>query len=431
MKFFALIVSACVLTSAEIAKADQEDQFKALKASISELKSAVADLQTKLNQQQEVISNLSKENQLLKISENAQKTSTSTPIPQTPAAINPKSSGYLPEIGLVADIVGLSTKSKEDSEGRNRFSARDVELIIGHDVDPYSRLDATITFSDAEDPSLEEAYATFWDLPLDSKLRFGRIKPKIGKAAAIHRDSLDTVDVPFVVQRYFGAEGLSKTGLDLSAYTPLSADGFTQEFSVGFLEGGGGEDGQLFGETKRIPTIYAHLKNTLDFSELTNSELGATFLNGSSDSDSGREASMFGVDLSLNHFVTPRNKLKILAEGYLRNHQSLSDTGVDLEGEPYIINHSSPFGYYALADYRFAERWGFGGRWDWVQPIRTSSEQLRDAEKGISGYLTFFQSEFARWRFEYQHAWLDDGFEDDRLYLQGTFAIGTHKHPLQ
>jgi hypothetical protein len=46
-------------------------------------------------------------------------------------------------------------------------------------------------------------------------------------------------------------------------------------------------------------------------------------------------------------------------------------------------------------------------------------------------FVTFFQSEFARWRFQYQYANLADGGHDNRFFLQGTFAIGVHKHSLQ
>jgi hypothetical protein len=45
--------------------------------------------------------------------------------------------------------------------------------------------------------------------------------------------------------------------------------------------------------------------------------------------------------------------------------------------------------------------------------------------------ITFYQSEFARWRLQYQRADLADGTDDNRFFLQGTFAIGVHKHMIQ
>lgn len=427
MKPFMFLIVAGILCSASDAFCDQTSDLAALTKSVNELRATVLKLQQTVTVQQQRIAELSGDNTAIA-------TAALTPKNEPPPATSQKTTGtvsYLPDIGLVADMVGLSTASKEDAEGNNRLSVRDLELVIGHDVDPYSRLDATITFSDQEGPSVEEAYATFWDLPLDAKLRFGRLKPKIGVAAAMHRDALDTVDVPFVVQRYFGAEGLSKTGADVSFFTPLSSDEIAQELTIGMLEGGGGDGGELLGQSGRVPTFYTHLKNSLDLSDFTTADLGMTFLNGSSDERSGRSASIFGIDTTLNYHVTPQNKLKLLSEFYFRSHQSLDDGATSPEGEPYIKTESNPFGYYALADYRLSQRWGIGARYDWVEPIRTTTEQLRQAEQGLSAYLTFFQSEFARWRVGYQRAELIDGTTDDRLYLQGTFALGTHKHAIQ
>lgn len=53
-----------------------------------------------------------------------------------------------PEIGLLADITALLTESDEDADGNDKLSVRELEFIFGHDVDPYSRFDATVTLSD-------------------------------------------------------------------------------------------------------------------------------------------------------------------------------------------------------------------------------------------------------------------------------------------
>ena len=331
---------------------------------------------------------------------------------QLPAGSASKKGSYLPEIGLVADIVGTSSQSSEDAEGNDRLSARDVELIIGHDIDPYARLDATIVFSDAEDPAVEEAYASFWDLPLDTKLRFGRLKPKIGIAGAAHRDSLDTVDMPLVVETYLGAEGLSKTGFDLTGFTPLASDWFTQQLTLGAVEGGTGDGGQLLGTNSRYPTLYARIKNSIDFSDSSNADLGFTWLNGNSTDDSQRNVNTFGIDATFNQHLSSTNRFKF-------------------QNEAFINKESSTWGYYSLADYRFAERWAMGSRWDWVEPIDSIEGATKDYNQQLGAYLTFFQSEFARWRFEYRHDWNQDDTHDNVFFLQGTFAIGTHKHALQ
>lgn len=421
----------CAALGAMQAQAQSVD-LAALTKSVDDLKLMVKSLQQTLAQQQTEIKLLKEQNRTLKTSSS---TSASAPlespmqtIASAPSAAAKSAAGYLPEIGAVADIVGLASKSSEDAEGNDRLGLRDFELVLGHDVDPYSRLDATIVFSDEEDPELEEAYASFWDLPLDSKMRIGKFKQKIGRAAAMHRDSLDTVDVPLVVQRYLGAEGFSKSGVDFSGYLPAFSDNFVQELVFGAMEGGNGEEGQLFGEFRRIPSLYARLRNSLDISDASTIDLGATWLNGSVDNESSREANAVGLDLTMTHFFSQNNKFKLQSEAFIvdRDVPELSD-----ESELFYLDKDRPWGYYLLADYRLSDRWGLGTRWDWVQPIASESELVRDDEKALAGYITYYQSEFARWRLQYQHARLIDDSDDDRVYLQATFAIGTHKHALQ
>ena len=418
--FFKLVIFSGLL--AVNAKSAVADELEDLKKELRSLQQTVQQLKVTSQKQQEIIENLTSG------------TASAVPAarPADPAAAVPVApvsakapAPFIPDIGVVADITGISSESKEDAEGNDRFSVREVELVLGHDIDPYSRLDATITFSDFEEAGIEEAYASYWDLPGDLKAKIGRMRPKVGKASAMHRDSLDTTDEPLVVQRYLGVEGLFKTGLELTGFTPLSSDLITQQLTGGVIEGGAGEDGEVFGESGRHPTLYGHLSNYFEINDVNNFELGGTYLLGSNQADSEFKVNVFGVDATYSYFVTPTNKLKLMAEAYF---QKRSESGEDFDPGN---SDDHPWGTYALADYRLSERWGIGSRYDYVELINSPTENVRDRESAVTGYLTFFQSEFARLRAQYQHALLADGNDDERFFLQGTFAIGTHKHPLQ
>lgn len=398
------------------------DELSELKKEVAELKAAVQELKNITKNQQQVINSFKevKASEPIVTSSNVSISNTASTTP--PATTAP----FIPEIGVVADITGSLSESKEDEEGNDRFSVREVELIIGHDIDPFSRFDSTITFSDAEEPSVEEAYVSYWDLPADLKARFGRIRPKVGKAATLHRDVLDTVDEPLVVQRYFGFEGLSRTGFELSGFTPLSADSFTQQITGAILEGGVGEGANLFGDSRRSPSLVGHVSNFLEISEESNLELGGTYLLGSNQENSKFKVNSLGLDTTFTHYFNPVNKLKILSEAYFQARDSGS---IQLDDDQESFEH--PWGFYTLADYRLNQQWGIGARYDYVEPIQNSIDNARQEERALSGYLTFYQSEFARWRIEYQHANLLSDLDDDRVFLQGTFAIGTHKHQIQ
>lgn len=334
-------------------------------------------------------------------------------------------SAFNPEIGALADIVGQLSESSADGEGNDKLSAREFELVVGHPIDPYSRLDVTVDLSDFEAVELEEAYITHWGLPGELRARFGRIRPKIGKINPIHRDSIETVDEPLVIQRYLGAEGLSRTGLELSGFLPVPWARLSHEVIAGVMEGGIGEGASLFGSTRRRPSFSTRLKNFWDISDTSNFEFGLTHLVGSKDADARLEVNAWGFDTTLLHYVTPTNKLKWQSELYLQDR----DESVTEEGIAFAEN---PWGFYSLLDYRLSPRFGIGGRFDYVEPVDLNqATRARHADTAWSGSLTFYQSEFARFRLQYRHTNFAAGGDDNTVFLQGTVAIGVHKHQLQ
>ncbi len=418
MKHSSQFVLACLtcLLGAQPAWADSSDEMAQLRRQVQQL----TDLVQRLNERLAAV----------------EQTAEASP---GPSAAGPSSQGlsqqargslsaFNPEIGVVADIVGQFSESSADGEGNDKLTAREVEVVFGHPIDPYSRLDVTASFSDVEAANLEEAYITHWGLP-ELKTRLGRLKPKIGKAVAIHRDSLDTVDEPLVVAQYLGAEGLSRTGVELTGFLPTPWTAVTHELTGGVMEGGIGEGGTLFGTTRRRPSLYAHLKNFWDISDTSNVELGVTYLTGSKDADRQFEVDALGLDATLVHYVTPSNKLKWQNELYVQNRDeafSIADDGTRTNfGD-------KPWGLYTLLDYRLSPRVGIGGRFDYVEPVDTAPVLLvRDGDTAWSGYMTFYQSEFARWRLQYRHTDYVLGGDDNTVFVQGTVAIGVHKHALQ
>jgi len=351
------------------------------------------------------------------------------------------SSALNPEIGLIGDIVVKSTQGDEDAEGNDKISVREIELIIGHAVDPFCRFDATITLSDFEDVGIEEAYITHWGLPWEWHVRLGRIRPKVGKATALHRDQLDTADYPLVVQEYLGVEGFSRTGAEFSRLFE-GTDALTHELAIGGLEGGNAEGGTVFGESRRRPTAYVHLKNFMDVSDRSSLEIGAAWITGSSNVEDEFNVDVMAVDLTWIHHLDAQRRLKLQAEWMQQDrsepavesdhgHGDDADEhgGHDEETDEPELFRMRPSGFYALADMRLSERWGLGLRYDEVEPVNI--EGSGDTETAALVYLTFYQSEFARWRLQVQDVDTAEGETDTRVWLQATISIGVHKHALQ
>lgn len=336
-----------------------------------------------------------------------------------------------PDIGVVADMVAKLDSPKTDTEGSDRLSVREVEFVLGSAVDPYSRFDATISFSDFEAAGLEEAYLTRFELPLDIKARVGRFKPVFGKALPVHRDSLETADEPLMIQRYFGPEGYNRSGADLNKILDLPWLS-THAVNVGILEGSVGEPaaGRIFGGSRRHPTLYSHLKNYWDLTDLTNFELGVSHMMGSKDADAHWEVHLLAMDATLLHRLNAAQNFKLQGELFRMNREetfTYNETNridvADLDG--------SLWASYVLADFRFGPQWGTGFRFDHVELIDNPRTSRDHSDLGYTWYLTFYQSEFARWRFQVSHIDLANAEDDNQIMLQGTFAIGEHKHKIQ
>ena len=341
-----------------------------------------------------------------------------------------------PDIGVIADVVLSSDSPKADTEGADRISVRELELVFGSAIDPYSRMDATLAISDFEEMSIEEAYITRFGLPLDTTARIGRFLPRIGKSISVHRDTLDTVDEPMVIEKYFGHHGYNKTGADIAKTLELPTP-MTHQLTLGILEGGNGEEGTLFGTTRRHPTIYSSLKNYADINDNTGLEMGLSYLVGSRDEDSSFEVNVLGMDGTLTHRYADQRHVKFQGEAYFVSREESYYTFEDpITGEFSLQDLDDArhlWGGYFLADWRFSPQWATGFRLDDVQLIETAEDfaNVNSKQQGYTGYLTFYQSEFARWRVQYSHIEQTDANDDDRVFVQGTFAIGEHKHKIQ
>lgn len=418
---------------------------KEREVSLKHLADQVDNMSKTIAEQQKRIEKLEAENAELERKVNGKETEILEPSKVVSSKASPTSlnkSAFNPEIGVVADVTAVFTESGDDLEGNDKLSVRELEIIFGHDIDPFARFDSTLTFSDFEDPTIEEAYFSLFNLPLELKGKLGRIRPKIGKANAIHRDQLETVDEPFVVQEYLGIEGLYRTGAEISYFTPLPFDAFVQEITLGVMEGGIGEEGTLLGETRRHPTFHSHLKNFWEFSDTDSVELGFSLLRGSSDDDSRYEVSALGLDATYLKQLSSSRRLKLQSEFYFQDRSEgalLSDDGhrdddasAKLGEEEGALEsphfRDNPLGGYVLVDYRFNPRLSFGSRFDYVESVN-----LLDADSsktlGASAYFTYYQSEL-KYRLQYQYADLDKS-DDNRVFLQATGAIGVHKHQLQ
>ncbi|MDP3939693.1 MAG: hypothetical protein Q8R92_16375 [Deltaproteobacteria bacterium] len=386
---------------------------------------------------------------------------TTAPAPTPPTGL----ASLNPEIGVVGDVVGNASTENSGLAGSDQFSFRELELVFGGYVDPYSRADFAIVLNEDEGIEIEEAFLTRFDLPFALKGQVGKFRSKFGKLNLIDLNALPMVTEPLVIQNFLGPEGFSHTGVRLQRLIPNPWDGFL-EGTIEFVNGGDPEDEcRIFCAGKNKPIVNSHIKSYFDLDDVTGLELGASLMAGPSQDDADRYAHLAGADLTLTRHMPGSKKLLWQSEfmyasrpgdtglsladvlgvespeeaaemlGAL-DEAEIGDLLLDLERSRWNAGHDG-WGLYSLVDYRFHPKWSAGTQFDYVQPIDGSLSG--DQAWAAAGWLTFHQSELMLVRLQYQHTqfdrpfFLDDLVDDHRddLFLQVRFQIGVDRHGLQ
>ncbi|MFO0837632.1 MAG: hypothetical protein U1D55_03835 [Phycisphaerae bacterium] len=321
-----------------------------------------------------------------------------------------------PEISLNGDFLAAYS-NREGGRIDDEFLFRELEIGFAGAVDPYTRADviATIAREDGDFAiDLEEAYLTFLQLPYGLQARLGKYRAEFGRANPIHLHALPWIDYPFVIRRFFGEEGLSGTGGELSWVVP---NPWKQYVALTYQLFNNDNDVIFAGRESDDFTHLVRLKTFRDLSSESTLEMGGSFATAPNDAGHGSHRSMIeGLD------VTYRWKPK--GEGLYRSMLWQNEAlfaQADIRG-----GQESTWGMYSALEYQFARQWKIGARYDNTQLPFSSSH----FERGYSAYLTFLQSEFVFWRLAYlirDRNFHEDGNRNEQqVMLQLNFTLGAH-----
>jgi len=422
MRLFLLFLAAVFFLFEQPALASEPD-LQALANQIRTLTESIQTLQLTVESQKTTID---RQSVRLAAIEKGERVPQLTPAPQ-PAeapALSGVSQNYNPDIGVVGTVQANLTNNSSDTDGNDTIVLKELELNFSHYVDPYSRVDAVISFNDAleeQNANIEEAYYTRWGLPFGFTTQLGKFRSKFGKENLLHLHALDTVDYPLVIQDFLGEEGLASSGVRLQNTIPNPWD-IPLEITGELLRG---NNGTSFSGISRTPIFNTHLKSFFEIAQDMNLELGTSAMFGDENvDDSERGGSRYGVHLigfdgTYSWFLPEGRVLKLQSEWMMEARTSL------------VHPNANPWGFYVLADYRFSPRFSVGTRVDYVQPLDVVGEHL--GTTGISPYFTIWQSEFVNYQLQYTHLEPASSSEkpDNAFYFRVNFMIGAHKHPVQ
>jgi len=349
------------------------------------------------------------------------------------------------DIGVTGDFVGNLTQRNVDKAdagsfaGReNRFFPREIELSLFGQVDPYAR--AEVRFEAGEENQgeiavhLAEAHLTLLTLPFGTQVKMGQLRARFGLLNATHEHDRPFVDQPNVLTRFLGDEGLVERGAEATWVLPLP---FFLELLGGVFNG---DNDTAFGRGKlNEPLLTGRLRTFIELGDTSAVQLGASVASGYTP-DRLRNT-LVGVDAKYKYRPEswPHPLLTVGGEALFQMRR-VNVLGEDLDGDgiadtPNEKRTRDRWGWYAWAELQPWRRWAFGVRYDW-----TEFPEMRGREWAVEPYVSFWLSEFLRFRLAYKHTDRDkrDGFTGnggsarlaDELMLQATFILGAHPaHP--
>ena len=312
-----------------------------------------------------------------------------------------------PEISITGDVrAGFNSPGPQTQP----FIPREFELGLQSALDPFSVAKVFISFSE-DGVDAEEAYAYWTGLPGHTRVDFGKFRQQVGELNRWHLHALPEDEYPLVLQRYFGNEGLSATGVSL--YWPLPFSG-----SAGTFEWYGqvtrGDNTTLFAAGNR-PAFLSQLSGFWQFSRSTYAQVSASGIYGANP-DSSLKTVVGGVAARFSWRPPERAKYReftIRSEVYAFRRQ-IAGVG------------PTRLGGYVDATWKLSASWVLGVRGDWVEP----PAPLRGHEWAVVPTLMFWESEFVYLRAQWTHH-RDVLFNTtDRFGVQVVWAMGPHKHEL-
>jgi hypothetical protein len=359
---------------------------------------------------------------------------------------------FNPAIGLVGESI-LSYRSKgskqtgSDRPGGFDFFQRSIELNLAGSVDPFARGYAVINAS--ADPITGEAKATVEEaaiqttsLPWNLTLKAGRFFGEFGRLSYIHDHELPFVNRPLVLDNYIGGE--SKTdGLQLNFLVPIP-------HYVSLTAGVGDQ----FGDTPNNVGDFRHFKElnfwgrastSFDLTPDVSLETGVSglfnprtegrgdpFVQPDGSTLTERRRLVVAADLVLRYQPLRNNQFKSLTWGtellYSDNRYLFNPTGVP--GDPVFNRDVGSFGLYSYLAYKLHRQWIVGCLFDWMENPQNNA----DKTSAYSAWITWAISHWNQLRLQYTHTTHNavSGLrDDDAIYLQWTWIIGSHAHGWQ
>jgi hypothetical protein len=343
---------------------------------------------------------------------------------------------FNPDLAVVGNFAG-NVSTNNNNPARNRFDLGTLELELRAAVDTLADAVEVIPFTrDVEDPlffdratasgdvdtgvEVEEAYLFLHDFGVPNlTAKLGRFHLRFGRQNVLHNHDWPTVDNNFVNQSFLGPEALTDNGVSFSYVVPprLVANQYVEAVVEVISGEGNNDEGPVLNNSAFVdsPALDARLLWNHDVARDWNVELGTSWLTGKHNDDNRQNVNLFGADVTLIHTDPTGGFFNQLAQA----EAIYGDVDTSSTDTQYAL------GAYLLLQQQLNRDWYTGVRADWTQDALDDRREVW----GVSPYVTWYWSEFLRFRMEYQHK-AGDVPTENTLFFQVTWVFGAHPpHP--
>jgi hypothetical protein len=306
----------------------------------------------------------------------------------------------------------------------DRFWLREAELDFRAAIDPWA--DGVLILSvGADSPGnftteIEEGYFTLKKLPvLDSdpgglKLQIGRFRPDFGRINQIHDHDLPWMDRPPSFAAYFGDEGFKSDGLSGQFFLPSPTESSTLQATLQVVNGG---DLPIAADNNaEDPAYLEHVGWFWDVASGHDVEVGESSYFSRFDQAGHEKSQVLGLDATYHW--------KPYASGEWNSFLLGGELFAASVEQPAGATTSRPFGWYVWSQYQLSQNLYVGARYDVHQSFPDDSLTSRQ----IGAYLTYYTTEFLRFRLGAEHTRSDDPAVNglNSLLFEINIVFGSH-----
>lgn len=387
-----------------------EARIKALEADLEDVKDQNTDLKAELDD--------------LKARIAANKPPTSL------SALNPQITAFINGAMRVDDHPVLTPKGVAIDD---RPFLRTAELDLRAAVDPYADAVTILSLENQAGEGFgvdaEEAYVVVKRLPvlesapLGLKLKLGRFRAPIGSGNRIHMHDLPWTTRPLPIARMLGTEngeffesGFNPVGAEAEVILPTVIPGVVQELTADVVDGG---DIAIADGLHDHPGFIGHYNLFFTVHDAHDFNFGASgYYQGGA-----QRAGLWAVDALY--------KWKPLAAGEFHSVVIGGELfGADRRfqvvtpGGPPVLQRATPLAGYGFAQLQLDWHTYVGARYDYAQDI--TNPHL--ATQVAAGYLSYYTSEFLRFRAGYEHRWSDVAADNgiNSFIAEVNVVFGSH-----